>query len=65
MTYTLYWSPTGQKIGQVAAQTARMATRLAPYPYRKYLGEIYALDEAETQARADRGQRHPGDVLGG
>lgn len=41
-TYELYWSPTGEKIAEVTAKTKRAAVRKAPYPYRRYLGEIYA-----------------------
>jgi hypothetical protein len=42
-TWTLYWSPTGQDIGIVQAKTMRAAIRKASMPYRKYLGEIYAV----------------------
>ena len=41
-TYKLFWSPTGQHIATVDACTRRDAVRMAPLPYRKYLGEIYA-----------------------
>lgn len=40
--WKLYWSPTGQCIGEVEAKTASAAIRKAPMPYRKYLGEIRA-----------------------
>ena len=40
--YDLVWSPTGQIIGSVIATTPRAAIQLAPPPYRKYLGELYA-----------------------
>ena len=40
--YELRWGPTGQRIGTVTASTMRAAIRKAPYPYRKYLGEIGA-----------------------
>lgn len=43
-TWQLYWSPTGQHIGTVQARTRRAAIRKAPYPYRRYLGEIYAVE---------------------
>jgi len=42
-TYTLMWSPDGRPIATVRARTARAAIRKAPYPYRRYLGEIYAV----------------------
>lgn len=42
-TYKLYWSPTGQEIATVRAKTTRAAIRKAPAPYRKFLGEIYAV----------------------
>jgi hypothetical protein len=42
-TYILYWSSTGQRIGTVRARTMRAAIRKAPRPFRKYLGEIYAV----------------------
>jgi hypothetical protein len=41
-SYKLIWSPTGQQIAIVEARSPRHAVRLAPKPYRKYLGEIYA-----------------------
>jgi hypothetical protein len=40
--FQLFWSPTGQMIGEVEAKSARSAIRKSPPPYRKYLGEIYA-----------------------
>ncbi len=43
-TWTLFWSPEGRAIATVQAKTARAAIRKAPLPYRKYLGEIYALE---------------------
>lgn len=43
-TYQLYWPPTGQLIATVSAKTMRLAIRKAPMPYRKYLGEIYAVE---------------------
>ena len=42
-TYDLYWSPEGKKIDTVKATSTRAAIRKAPKPYRKYLGEIYAV----------------------
>ena len=41
--WDIYWSPEGRKIATVEATTARKAIRMAPMPYRKYLGEIYAV----------------------
>jgi hypothetical protein len=44
-TYRLIWSPTGQCIAEnVQARTPQAAVRKAPLPYRKYLGEIYAVE---------------------
>lgn len=43
-TWDVYWSPEGRKIATVEAITARAAMRKAPYPYRKYLGEMYAVE---------------------
>lgn len=39
----LYWSPEGKKIATVSAPSAARAIRKAPKPYKKYLGEIYAV----------------------
>lgn len=50
-TYTLVWSPTGEKIGIVTAQTKSAAIRKAPAPYRKYLGEIYAEETSKNPKR--------------
>lgn len=41
-TWNIYWAPTGQCIGMVQALTARQAIRMAPMPYRRFLGELYA-----------------------
>lgn len=42
--WSLYWSPEGRKIAvNISAPTARAAIRKAPQPYKKYLGEIYAV----------------------
>lgn len=43
--YVLYWSPTGQPIATVTAATVRAAIRLAPKPYSRYKGEIYAEEQ--------------------
>ena len=43
-TWTLYWSPEGRPITTVQATTRRAAIRKAPQPYRRYLGEIYAVE---------------------
>jgi hypothetical protein len=47
-TYTLYWSPEGRPIVTVRASTMRLAIRRAPMPYRRFKGEIYAIDETVT-----------------
>jgi len=44
-TYKLYWSPEGKEIATVTAKTREAAIRKAPQPYRKYLGEIYAIEQ--------------------
>lgn len=47
-TYKLYWAPTGQRIAEnVLAPNERAAIRFAPYPYRAYLGEIYAVKQLD------------------
>ena len=43
-TYELFWSPEGRKIATVNARNMRAAIRKAPMPYRRYLGEIYAVE---------------------
>jgi hypothetical protein len=43
-TFSVYWSPEGRVIAIVQAKTARAAIRKAPMPYRKYLGELYAVE---------------------
>ena len=44
-TFKLYWAPEGRCIGVVQAKTPIDAIRKAPMPYRRYLGEIYAIKE--------------------
>ena len=38
------WAPEGRVIALVLAKTARAAIRKAPLPYRRYLGELYAVE---------------------
>jgi len=45
ITWKLFWAPEGKFIATVQARTERAARRKAPMPYRKYLGEIYAISE--------------------
>lgn len=42
--YQLVWSPEGRVIATVQAKTRRAAIRKVPYPYRRYLGEIYVIE---------------------
>ena len=42
-TYDLFWSPEGKKIATVKAESSFKARRMAPEPYRKFPGEIYAV----------------------
>ncbi len=42
-TWDLYWSPEGKQIDTVQARTYKAALRKAPMPYRRFLGEIYAI----------------------
>ena len=41
-TFKVYWSPEGRVIATVSAKDERAAIRKALYPYRRYLGEMYA-----------------------
>ena len=42
-TYNVYLSPEGRVIATVHALSERDAIRKAPKPYRKFLGEMYAV----------------------
>lgn len=42
-TFNVVWSPEGRVIATVEASSARAACRQAPLPYRKFLGELYAV----------------------
>lgn len=44
MTFDIYWSPEGRRIATVDAETHGKAIRKAPQPYRRYLGEMYAVE---------------------
>jgi hypothetical protein len=44
-TFDLYWSPEGRCIATVQARTPTAARRKAPQPYRRYIGEIYAVEQ--------------------
>lgn len=51
MKFKLYWSPEGKYIATVEAKDIRSAKRKAPKPYRKYLGEIYAIAVVKINTR--------------
>lgn len=38
--FDLYWAPEGKLIATVLAVDEKAARRMAPLPYRKFLGEI-------------------------
>ena len=42
-TYNVYWAPEGRIIATVSARSMSAAKRMAPQPYRKYLGELYCI----------------------
>ena len=46
MKWRVYWAPEGRQIALVTARTEREAIRKAPLPYRRYLGELYAMPES-------------------
>lgn len=46
--FDIYWSPEGRKIATVQAKDVRSAIRMAPMPYRRYLGEMYAVQVKEV-----------------
>ena len=48
-TWYLFWSPEGRCFAVVSARTARSAKHKAPQPYRRYLGEIYAVESFEIE----------------
>lgn len=48
--YRLTWAPEGKPIGVVEAEDPSAARRLAPQPYRRYLGEI-GVEEFHEDAR--------------
>lgn len=41
--FTLYWAPEGRPIAYVSAVSDRAACGQAPMPYRRYIGEVYAV----------------------
>jgi len=43
ITYNVYWAPEGRVIATVQARSMRAAKRMAPAPYRAYLGELYCI----------------------
>lgn len=52
-TFDVFWSPEGRHIFTVDAVDAHKAIRKAPKPYRKFLGELYALAVVNGDARCD------------
>lgn len=49
LTYIVYWAPEGRPIATVQATTAKKAIRMAPQPYRKFLGELYAVVQTSNK----------------
>lgn len=45
LTWTLFWSPEGRPIARVRAATMRQAIAMTPEPYKRYRGEVYALQD--------------------
>ena len=43
ITWNVYWAPEGRVIATVQARSMRAAKRMAPAPYRAYLGELYCI----------------------
>lgn len=41
--FRIYWAPEGKTLAIVEAPDASAARRMAPMPYRKYLGEVGAV----------------------
>lgn len=48
-TFELYWAPEGKKIAIVQAKDEKSAKEKAPAPYKKYQGEIYAIQQEATK----------------
>jgi hypothetical protein len=44
MIFDLYWAPEGRCIQTVEAKDEKRARRMIQQPYRKFLGEVYALE---------------------
>ena len=42
--WTLYWAPEGRPIALVTAKSASAAVRQARGGYKRYLGELYAVE---------------------
>jgi len=42
--YKLVWAPSAQEIATVLASSPAKARALAPMPWRKFRGEIYAVE---------------------
>jgi hypothetical protein len=53
MNYDVYFAPEGRCIATVEAKDARSAIRKAPQPYRRYLGEMYALVVTDNTSPCD------------
>jgi hypothetical protein len=43
-TFDVVWAPEGRIVRTVEAKDSARAKRLAPQPYRKFLGEVYVLE---------------------
>ena len=49
--YVVVWSPEGRMVAKVQARNKRHACRLAPLPYRRFQGELYAETPEEYNNR--------------
>jgi hypothetical protein len=55
-TFDIYWAPEGRRIATVEANGIARAKRMAPQPYRKYLGELYVLEVQYTHCNGKQTQ---------
>lgn len=52
-TFDVYWAPEGRLLVTVEANGIARAKRMAPPPYRKYLGELYVLEVTNKRVMCD------------
>lgn len=57
MLYDIVWSPEGRTVRVVDAVSNMHAKKQTPLPYKKFMGEVYAIEHTHNEADMSMGYR--------